>query len=768
MPTSATSSPPSNTTRSPPHQLLRRLTTTAACSESKLKALRELKNQIIGNPTRKLAYLRLNAVSAVVSILQLCFHNNNDDDVSGHLRGFNYVSGHVRGVFGDVNVVGRGFGDVSGHVRGFVDDVNVVGRGLDDVNNVGGVFDDVRGHVRGFVDDVNDVLDDVKDVGRGFGDDVKDVGGGFGDDVKDVIVIQGAAVIGSFACGLDEGAKAVMEAGAFDLLLKLMPHPNFKVVDAVARALKLIYQSKFAPKFDFLQEKNMEYLILLLNNENENLTGLGASIITHSCQTNAEQKVLSDTGATERLLVLLRGSLAQRDASLESLASIFKDNREVTSKFVGPGNGRMLRDIVDLTKDKCPRTRLLACILLIVIRNADPLYLQEIQVKIKLIEVLFELVHDSGQVGDEAPFALSKLISDNEEVQKLAFDANGVDRLCDCFNKYLSLPRRLEGIFLALADLCSKLECCRSRFLALKGLDFVVEALGHDRAEVRAATCICLRNVTRSIKNLSAHEFMNETLIHLLLPLLCDKSYSVQVAAFGAINNIVVDCMPHKTVALRSGVVKILAGLSKSMDSTIRLNSVRALKNLMFLASCNCKQEILLELTLSTLTSLICDSEASVQEQALSLVRNLVDGSVDSIDYVLAEDCLLLNAVKRQLENRSKDEVLVQAVYVLGNVASGNELHKEAVMQLIFPQKDDKNESVICNLLKSNDSRLRTAVGWLLINLTLPDNPGTCDRVTTLRDVGIVSLLKNMMNDRCMDAKLRAKTAHYQVIEHGD
>lgn len=592
-------------------------------------------------------------------------------------------------------------------------------------------------------------------------------GWGFDYEVVDSIVIQAAAVIGSFACGLHDGAKAVIHAGAFDLLLNLMNHPNHKVVDAVARALKLIYQSKFAPKFDFFQEKSIEYLISLLNNENENLTGLGASIITHSCQTNSEQKVLSDTGATERLLVLLRGSLAQRDASLESLASIFKDNREVTSTFVGPGNGKMLRDIVDLTKDKCPRTRLLACILLIIIRNADPSYLQEIGVKIKLIEVLFDLVHDSGQVGDEAPLALSKLISDNEEEQKLVFDANGVDRLCDCFSKYQSQPRRLEGIFLALADLCSKLECCRSRFLAIKGLNLVVEALGHDRAEIRAASCICLRNVTRSIKNLSAREFMNETLIHLLLQRLCDNSYYVQVAALGAINNIVVDFMPYKAVALKSGVVKLLIGLSQSMDSVIRLNSVRALRNLMFLVNCKCKQEILLELSLSTLTSLICDSEASIQVQALAIVCNLVDGSIDSIEYVLAEDNLLLNAVKRLLENGSKDEVLVQAVYVLSNVASGNELHKEAVMQLIFPQNEEKNESVICNLLKSNNSRLRTAAGWVLINLTLPDSPGTSDRVAKLRDVGIVPLLKNMGNDHCMDAKLRAKTL-YQVIEHGD
>ena len=42
------------------------------------------------------------------------------------------------------------------------------------------------------------------------------------------------------------------------------------------------------PKYDFLQEKNMEVLLSLLNSENGNVTGLGPSIITHSCETSAK------------------------------------------------------------------------------------------------------------------------------------------------------------------------------------------------------------------------------------------------------------------------------------------------------------------------------------------------------------------------------------------------------------------------------------------------------------------------------------------------
>lgn len=54
------------------------------------------------------------------------------------------------------------------------------------------------------------------------------------------------------------------------------------------------------------------------------------------------------------------------------------------------------------------------------------------------------------------------------------------------------------------------------------------------------------------------------------------------------------------------------------------------------------------------------DPEASVQEQALAFIRNLVDGTPNSIDYVFGEDALLLHSIGRQLRNNLKAEVLVQ------------------------------------------------------------------------------------------------------------
>lgn len=54
------------------------------------------------------------------------------------------------------------------------------------------------------------------------------------------------------------------------------------------------------------------------------------------------------------------------------------------------------------------------------------------------------------------------------------------------------------------------------------------------------------------------------------------------------------------------------------------------------------------------------DPESIVQEQALGLVRNLVDGCLDSVGFMFAEDAILLEAVGRQLKNACKAEIGIQ------------------------------------------------------------------------------------------------------------
>lgn len=83
-----------------------------------------------------------------------------------------------------------------------------------------------------------------------------------------------------------------------------------------------------------------------------------------------------------------------------------------------------------------------------------------------------------------------------------------------------------------------------------------------------------------------------------------------QVAALGAISNIVVDFSVRKSTFIHCGGLKQLVQLAKSMDSTVRLNTAWALRNLVFLADSKRKDMIYSELGASTFVNLICGIHA--------------------------------------------------------------------------------------------------------------------------------------------------------------
>lgn len=242
-----------------------------------------------------------------------------------------------------------------------------------------------------------------------------------------------------------------------------------QVVDASARALRMIYQSKLAPKFDVNNnEKNMEFLLTLLNSENENVTELAANIISHSCDSTTEQLALCAAGVPQRLVNHFGGSMNLRDACLDSLTEIIRNNWEVASRFALLDHGKALRSIVALIHDRSPRTRLLACLCLIALSHASPCHFQDRQIKTKLILVLLELIEEPGHVGDDAPLALTTLIKDSVELQKQALSTNAVQKLSNHLIANSLESRRAVTILLALAELCSKLEESRSQLMSVQ------------------------------------------------------------------------------------------------------------------------------------------------------------------------------------------------------------------------------------------------------------------------------------------------------------
>lgn len=226
----------------------------------------------------------------------------------------------------------------------------------------------------------------------------------------------------------------------------------------------MIYQSKFAPKHEFSTGK-MDSVLSLLNSENENLNALGLSIISHSCETSIDQKTPRQAEVLKKIIDIFDGSINLKDACLESLSTLIRTNPDVIGQLMAPEYGTSVRSIIDLTNDKSRRTRVLACSFLTILRNADTTLLQDTKLKIKLVQTLLELVCDADQVGDDALFVLSELIV-KEDMQRVSHEVDAVNTLC----RHLSVDpfsvRRLSGILIVLAQLCSVLESCRSRLLS--------------------------------------------------------------------------------------------------------------------------------------------------------------------------------------------------------------------------------------------------------------------------------------------------------------
>lgn len=93
---------------------------------------------------------------------------------------------------------------------------------------------------------------------------------------------------------------------------------------------------------------------------------------------------------------------------------------------------------------------------------------------------------------------------------------------------------------------------------------------------------------------------------------------------------------------------------------------------------------------------------------------------------------------------------------MLCNVATGNEFHKEAVIHQLFPQDDNTTQPILIKFLQSNDSKLRMAAVWTVVNLTFPGSLGASGRFVKLRSAGIFSQIKSMVNDPCLDVKVLA------------
>lgn len=148
---------------------------------------------------------------------------------------------------------------------------------------------------------------------------------------------------------------------------------------------------------------------------------------------------------------------------------------------------------------------------------------------------------------------------------------------------------------MALAAVCSLREDSRKQVIDAKLLPQIVTSMGDPISGIRAAACQCTRSLSRSVKNLRTC-LVDAGIAEPLFKLLSDESINVQITAAATLCNIVLDFSPMKKTVLEKGAVEKLCAMVRSMDISLRLNSLWALKNLLYHADSDIKSSVMKQL----------------------------------------------------------------------------------------------------------------------------------------------------------------------------
>ncbi|KAH8551203.1 armadillo-type protein [Umbelopsis sp. PMI_123] len=330
-----------------------------------------------------------------------------------------------------------------------------------------------------------------------------------------------------------------------------------------------------------------------------------------------------------------------------------------------------------------------------------------------------------------------------------------------------------ENCLISLAAVCLLREECRTQAINSKILPYAVAALSSYNPAIRLAACQCIKSLSRSVRHLRTH-LVDAGVISPLLKLLDDGSPVVQAAACGSLCNMILDFSPMKKTVIEEGGLTSFVKFTHSDNAALKLNSVWSLKNLLYSADSEIKRTVMQQLGYDYLIELLNDPSLDIQEQALDLVRNLACGTKEDIDDVFngIGENQLLDILERRLANSMMiDEgvdntsmTLEPALYTLVNIAVGSSQHKSALLK-----RPELMQSIVRHMSHEKSS-IRSSTAWCIINLTWADNE---DKVLPecfgiLKDLGVEEKLRIMEEDPERDVRDRARTALSQLTSLSD
>ncbi|KAF0444540.1 ARM repeat-containing protein [Gigaspora margarita] len=604
------------------------------------------------------------------------------------------------------------------------------------------------------------------------------------------VQIQAAIVLGSFAYGGEENVTEIVKHEAVKPLLECISSKNDpRLIEAAARALKAIYKCPTANKNDIFQGYHLQDLITLLDpdalkpkTDREKIASvhtaeLAATIIARCCDTNEQQIQIAQAGAFPKLVNLLTcGFSKAQEAALDALAYLCRENSDFGKEIVktkSETNEDPVKIMLNLIRDKSPTMRLISakCLTHLCRAKAIDEYLNDITLAV--LPTLVKLLDEKGPVREEAPHVLAYLIRDNEELQKAACDSEAVSKLAE-FVTHISDQnssyydplgdgdKLKENALMALAAISSLTDEGRKLVVDAKIIPHIVAAMSHRSYGVRAAACQCTRSLSRSVHILRTN-LVDAGIATPLFKLLSDESTDVQTMACATLCNIVLEFSPMRKQIMEQGGIEKLVKLVHSPDNTLRLNAIWALKNLVYHAESEVKYRVMEVLTYQTMEKLIEDPELDVQEKALNLLRNLACPKPEDIEEVFngLTESRLMNIIESKLCCSWSEEIIKQILFVINNIATGNENHKKTIMSRTNILTHIKN------YMSHQNPDIRVAAVWCLINLTWMEDKHSSSqlRVRELRQFGFEDIVKNMANDENLDVREKVKMALVQFSQ---
>ncbi|KAF9921047.1 hypothetical protein FBU30_008966 [Linnemannia zychae] len=602
------------------------------------------------------------------------------------------------------------------------------------------------------------------------------------DDKDSQLKIQAVIVLGSFAFGNESNILALTNSGVVEPLLNcLNPSGDPKLIEAAARTLNAIYASPKVSRQQLFMGNHLHVLVQLLDTFSTkhrpgqeivqvHTAELVASILARCCETLEQQMQIADSGAIPLLMRLLASGISKsQEAALGALAALVKDNPELAQVIAQMRLERGERPapfILRLVRDKSPTMRLAAATCLTYLNRAGVIPEHNSDIMLTVLPILVKMLQLTGTVQEAAPQVLAHLIWESENMQKAVCDMEAIPKLASIIsqmdeedNVYGIVGQRdklKENSLLALAAISQLKEDCRKQVIEAKVLSHIVAAMSHPSVGVRAAACQCTRSLSRSVKNLRT-SLVDAGIENPLFQLLSDEDIGVLRSATATLCNIVLDVSPMKKTIMERGIVSKFVRMISYGDNVVRLNTVWAIKNLVFEAESDVKENVMRQFGYNNLVLLLNDNDPSVQEQALNLVRNLAHRREHDIEQVFKGlgNGQLLSIIEEKM-SWEDPRLLEHALYVLVNIATGSEYHKQSIL---------KRQGILRAVLRSmnhESAAIRVASIWVIINLTWPDDSvsqSVHECVELLRSMGVEDRLLTLNADHDLDVRDRVKTA---------